>query len=213
MFLKAIEIFLHLDKYLQAIVDQYSALTYWLLFLIIFLETGIVVTPFLPGDSLLFTAGALAAINAFRVEILFLVIFIAAILGDTANYHIGKYIGPKVFNKESSIFFHKEHLIRAQKFYEKYGKKAIIIARFVPIMRTFAPFVAGIGKMSYKIFIIYNIIGAAVWCGLFVFGGFLFGNITWVKENFGVIVVAIILFSFIPIFKEIAFHYWQKNKL
>jgi membrane-associated protein len=212
MILRVIEIFLHLDKYLQAIVDQYSALTYGLIFLIIFLETGIVVTPFLPGDSLLFTAGALAAINSFDIGILFLVILFAAILGDTANYHIGKYIGPKVFNKESSFFFHKEHLARAQKFYEKYGKKAIIIARFVPIMRTFAPFVAGIGKMSYRTFIVYNIIGGTIWCGLFTFGGYLFGNIPWVKENFGVIVIAIIFISCIPVFKEIAFHYWQKRK-
>lgn len=212
MFLRAIEIFLHLDKYLQAIVDEYSALTYGLLFLIIFLETGIVITPFLPGDSLLFTAGALAAIDSFRIEILFLIIFIAAVLGDTINYHIGKYIGPKIFTKESSFFFHKEHLTRAQKFYEKYGKKAIIIARFVPIMRTFAPFVAGIGKMSYKVFLAYNIIGATIWCGLFIFGGFLFGNIPWVRENFGVIVVAIIFISLIPVFKEVAFHYLQKKK-
>jgi membrane-associated protein len=209
---KIIEIFLHLDKYLQAIVDQYSALTYGLLFLIIFLETGIVVTPFLPGDSLLFTAGALAAIDSFNVGILFLIVLFAAILGDTVNYHIGKYIGPKIFTKESSFFFHKEHLIRAQKFYEKYGKKAIIIARFAPVIRTFAPFVAGIGKMPYKTFIAYNIIGGTVWCGLFIFGGFLFGNIPWVKENFGVIVVAIIFISFIPIFKEIVFHYLQKKK-
>lgn len=212
MILRVIEIFLHFDEYLQAIVDQYSALAYGLLFLIIFLETGIVATPFLPGDSLLFTAGALAAIGSLNVGALFLIILFAAILGDTANYHIGKFIGPKIFAKGSSLFFNKEYLTRAQKFYEKYGKKTIILARFVPIVRTFAPFVAGIGKMSYKIFLAYNVIGATLWCGLFIFGGFLFGNIPWIKENFGVIVVAIIFISLIPMFKEIAFHYLQKRK-
>lgn len=194
---------LHLDKYLQTIVNEYSALTYILLFLIIFLETGIVVTPFLPGDSLLFAAGTLAAVGAFNVEILFLIIFIAAVAGDALNYHIGKFVGPKVFKKESSSLFNKEYLIRAQKFYERHGKKTIILARFIPIIRTFAPFVAGIGTMPYRIFLIYNIVGAALWCGLFIFGGFLFGNIPWVKEHFGLIILAIIIISLLPLVKEI----------
>jgi len=166
-----IDIFLHLDDYLQMIVQQYSTLTYAILFAVVFLETGVVATPFLPGDSLLFAAGALSAMGSLRPEIIFFSLFVAAILGDTANYHIGKFIGPKIFKKENSSLFHKEHLARAQNFYEKYGGKTIIMARFIPIIRTFAPFVAGIGKMSYKKFLGYNVAGSALWCGLFVFGG------------------------------------------
>lgn len=211
MIFKFVEIIMHLDKYLQAIVNEYAAITYVLLFLIIFFETGIVLTPFLPGDSLLFTAGALAAIGSFRVEILFLIIFIAAVAGDAVNYHLGKFIGPKVFKKESSLLFNQKHLLRAQGFYEKYGKKTIILARFIPIIRTFAPFVAGIGAMPYRIFIIYNVIGAALWCSLFIFGGFLFGNIPWVKEHFGVLILAIIFVSLVPLIKEIIVHYFIKE--
>lgn len=212
MFSQAIEIVLHLDKYLQIIVNEYSIMAYALIFLIIFFETGIVVTPFLPGDSLLLTAGALAAVNSFNLGVLFLVIFIAAVLGDALNYHIGKFIGPKVFNKESSILFHKEHLVRAQKFYEKYGKKTIILARFVPMVRTFAPFVAGIGVMPYRIFIIYNILGAALWCCLFIFGGFLFGNIPLIKNHFGLLILLVVFISIIPIAKEIVFHFYTERK-
>ena len=212
MVFQILEVILHLDKYLQVIVNEYSAMTYVLLFLIIFLETGIIVTPFLPGDSLLFAAGALAATGSFKIGILFLVIFIAAVLGDTVNYHIGKLIGPKIFKKESSLLFHKEHLIRAQKFYEKHGKKTIILARFIPIIRTFAPFVAGIGTMSYWTFLAYNIIGAVLWCALFIFGGFLFGNIPWVKENFGLLIIAIIIISLIPLVKEIIVHFFMQKR-
>lgn len=197
------EIVLHLDKYLQLLVNQYSTATYLLLFLIIFLETGIVITPFLPGDSLLFVAGALAATGSFKIAVLFLVIFIAAVIGDTVNYHVGKYFGPKIFRKESSILFHKEYLVRAEKFYEKHGKKTIIIARFIPIIRTFAPFVAGIGRMPYGIFLIYNIVGAFLWCSLFIFGGYLFGNISWIKEHFGLLILGIIFISLMPVAKEI----------
>lgn len=203
MLLQFTDILLHLDQYLQTIVNEYSALTYLLLFIIIFLETGIVVTPFLPGDSLLFVAGTLSATGSFNIEILFLIIFIAAVLGDTINYHIGKFAGPKIFKKESSLFFNKEYLLRAQKFYEKHGKKTIILARFIPIIRTFAPFVAGIGVMPYKVFLVYNVIGAALWSGLFIFGGALFGNIPWVKEHFGILVLAIIFISLIPLVKEL----------
>lgn len=205
------EVLLHIDKYLQVIVNQYSVLTYAILFLVIFLETGIVVTPFLPGDSLLFAAGALAAIGAFKIGLLFFVIFIAAVLGDTLNYHIGKFIGPKIFRKESSLFFNREYLIRAQEFYHKHGKKTIILARFVPIIRTFAPFVAGIGLMRYRTFLMYNIIGALLWTSLFVFGGYLFGNIPIVQENFGIFVIAIIFISMIPLIKEIAVHFLRKR--
>ncbi len=212
MLFEAINTILHIDKYLEIAVNEYASLAYLLLFLIIFLETGIVITPFLPGDSLIFAAGALAATGSLRIEILFLTLFIAAISGDTLNYHIGKFIGPKVFRRESSFLFHKSHLLRAQTFYEKYGKKTIILARFVPIVRTFAPFVAGIGKMNYGIFLMYNVIGGALWSGLFVFGGYLFGGIPWIKNNFGLFVLVIILTSLIPILKELVVHLLKKEK-
>ncbi|MDO8499209.1 MAG: DedA family protein [bacterium] len=211
MILKFIEIILHLDKYLIVIVNDYSTLTYIFLFLIIFCETGLVIMPFLPGDSLLFAAGALAATGSFQIHLLFLILFIAAVLGDALNYHLGKTIGPKIFTRESSIFFHKEHLVKAQLFYEKHGKKTIILARFIPIVRTFAPFVAGIGAMSYKTFLTYNIIGAGLWCGLFTYGGFLFGNIQWVKDNFGIMIIVIILVSLAPIIKEAFTHFIKKK--
>lgn len=212
--LKLFEFILHIDKYLQTMVNQYSTLTYVLLFLIILTETGIVIMPFLPGDSLLFAAGALAATGAFQIYTLFTLIFLAAVIGDTLNYHIGKFIGPKIFTKESSLFFHREHLVRAQHFYEKYGRKTIILARFIPIVRTFAPFVAGIGIMPYKIFLAYNILGGALWSAVFIFGGFFFGNIPTVQENFGLFIIGIILISLAPLVKEVIFHFLsQKNKL
>ena len=211
MLLEFVNVILHIDTYLQTIVNEYATLTYAILFLIVFLETGLVVTPFLPGDSLLFAAGAIAATRALNVEFLFLIIFIAAVLGDTVNYHLGKYIGPKVFKKENSLLFHKEHLVRAQTFYQKYGKKTIILARFVPIIRTFAPFVAGIGTMSYGVFLWYNIIGAALWCGLFIFGGFMFGNVPWVKEHFGILIITIIVLSIVPLLKEAYTHFMAKK--
>jgi len=211
MLLKLIETILHLDESLQMIASQYTVLAYALLFLIIFLETGIVVTPFLPGDSLLFVGGALAATGLFDIKILFLTVFVAAVAGDTVNYHIGKYLGPKIFKKESSWLFHKEHLLRAQAFYEKHGKKTIILARFIPIIRTFAPFVAGIGSMSYRVFLAYNIIGGFFWSGLFTFSGFLFGNIPWIKERFGLMVIIIILISLLPLLKELIAHFLLKK--
>lgn len=192
-------------------VNQYSTLTYVLLFLIILTETGVVIMPFLPGDSLLFAAGALAATGAFQIYTLFFLIFTAAVIGDTLNYHIGKFIGPKIFTKESSLFFHKEHLARAQHFYEKHGKKTIILARFIPIIRTFAPFVAGIGVMPYKIFLIYNIIGGALWSAMFIFGGFFFGNIPLIQENFGLFIIGIILISLTPLVKELVYHFLLKK--
>lgn len=210
--MQIIEFILHIDIHLRAIVEAYSAFTYFMLFGIIFLETGIVVTPFLPGDSLLFSAGALAATGSLNIVLVFIVIFCAAVLGDTLNYHIGKYIGPKIFTRESSWLFRKQHLIRAQQFYTKYGKKTIILARFIPIIRTFAPFVAGIGTMSYGVFLCYNIIGALIWSALFVFGGFLFGNISWVQEHFGLLIIAIIITSFIPVIKELICHLITKHK-
>ena len=206
------EFILHIDKYLQTMVSQYSTLTYVILFLIIMCETGVVVMPFLPGDSLLFAAGALAATGSFNIYTLFILIFMAATIGDTLNYHIGKFIGIKIFTKESSLFFHREHLVRAQHFYEKHGRKTIILARFIPIVRTFAPFVAGIGVMPYKIFLMYNIIGGALWSALFIFGGFFFGNIPAVKENFGLLIIGIIFISLIPIVKELIFHFLPKKE-
>lgn len=212
-FLKVfLDFILHIDTYLYAIIQTYDVWTYGLLFLVIFLETGLVVMPFLPGDSLLFVAGAFAATDALDIKWVFLVIFIAAIIGDTVNYHIGKFIGPKVFVKEQSWLFHKEHLARAQRFYEKHGGKTIILARFIPVIRTFAPFVAGIGRMQYLRFLSYNALGALLWCILFILGGYYFGNISFVKENFGIVIIVIIAISLIPVIKEIVAHRRMKRE-
>jgi len=192
-----IDLFLHLDKHIAEIIQQYGTLTYVILFLVIFAETGLVFTPFLPGDSLLFAAGAFAAKGSFDVHILFLILCIAAILGDTVNYWIGHYFGPKVF--EMNIrFLKKEYLERTHQFYEKHGGKTIIIARFIPIIRTFAPFVAGVGAMTYSKFFQFNVIGGIIWCALFVYAGYFFGNLDFVKNNFSVIVLAIIIISVLP---------------
>lgn len=203
MFSNFIDLILHIDIYIQQIALEYSTITYLFLFLIVFFETGIVIAPFLPGDSLLFAAGALSAKGIFNVGLIFLTFFLAAVLGDTLNYHIGKYIGPQIFKREDTVLFNKKHLIRTQLFFNKHGKKTIIIARFVPIVRTFAPFVAGIGLMHYFTFISYNIIGAFLWCSIFVFGGYLFGNISLIKDHFGLLVIGIIIISFIPFIIEI----------
>ena len=192
-----IDLFLHLDVHLNELILQYGAVTYIILFLVIFAETGLVVTPFLPGDSLLFAAGTFAAIGSFDVALLFILLCIAAILGDTVNYWIGHYIGPKVFHKETK-FIKKEYLVRTHNFFEKHGGKTIIIARFIPIIRTFAPFVAGVGAMTYSKFILYNITGGTVWVAMFVFGGYYFGNISFVKNNFSIVIIVIILISILP---------------
>ncbi|MDD8015811.1 MAG: DedA family protein [Acidobacteriota bacterium] len=193
-----IDFFLHLDKHLSELILQYKAWTYLILFVVIFCETGLVVTPFLPGDSLLFAAGSFAALGAMKVGWLFVILVIAAVGGDTVNYWIGHYFGPKIFQKENVRFFKKEYLERTHAFYEKHGGKTIIIARFVPIIRTFAPFVAGIGSMSYAKFISYNVIGGVSWIALFVFGGYFFGNIPLVKKNFSLVILAIIFISLLP---------------
>ena len=198
---KIIDLFLHVDKNLAVIISQYGMLTYGILFLVVFMETGLVVTPFLPGDSLLFASGALAAMGSFKIWILYPLMLAAAIIGDTVNYWIGDYLGKEVFEKNSKIF-KKEYLDEAEEFYAKHGGKAIVFARFVPIVRTFAPFVAGVSKMSYKHFIAYNVIGGFAWVTMFLFGGFLFGNIPFVKENFHYVVVVIVLISVVPIFWE-----------
>ncbi|MBF0529222.1 MAG: DedA family protein [Deltaproteobacteria bacterium] len=193
-----IDFILHLDRHLAEIVGAYGQLTYVLLFLIVFLETGLVVTPVLPGDSLLFTAGAIAALGALNVAWLFVLLSVAAITGDTVNYWIGHLIGPKVFNKENSRWFKKEYLEKTHKFYEKYGGKTIIIARFIPIIRTFAPFVAGVGAMTYWRFIVYNIAGGLAWTSIFIFGGYHFGNLPVVKRHFSLVIVIIVVLSVMP---------------
>ncbi|MFH1173347.1 MAG: DedA family protein [bacterium] len=206
-----LDLFFHLDVYLKLAVQEYSTLVYFLLFGVVFLETGLVITPFLPGDSLLFAAGALAAVGSFNIWLLFSILFVAAVIGDTVNYHLGKFFGPQVFRKEKSFFFNQKYLLKAQAFYEKHGGKTIILARFIPIIRTFAPFVAGIGVMSYAKFLSYNVIGAGLWCILFVFGGYLFGNIPWVQANFNLIILLIIISSVLPLVKEV-FSYLFRRK-
>lgn len=193
-----VDFVLHLDKHLSSLIQQFGLWTYFILFVVVFCETGFVVTPFLPGDSLLFAAGTFAAIGAFKVGWLVVILSAAAIIGDTVNYWIGNYVGPKVFTKEKTRFFKKEYLDRTHEFYEKHGGKTIIIARFIPIIRTFAPFVAGIGKMSYGRFLSYNVIGGIVWVTLFVFGGYFFGNIPVVKKNFSLVIILIIIISILP---------------
>ena len=192
------EILLHLDKHLDLVIRNYGIWTYSILFLIIFLETGLVVTPFLPGDSLLFAVGTFAALGSLDARWLIISMSIAAIAGDTVNYWIGYMVGPKVFNKEKSRFLNKEYLYRTHRFYEKYGGKTIILARFIPIIRTFAPFVAGIGSMTYRRFILYNISGGIAWVVIFVLGGYLFGNIPVVKQNFSLAIFVIIILSILP---------------
>jgi membrane-associated protein len=193
-----INFFLHIDQHLKVIIDQYDTWTYLILWMIVFCETGLVVTPFLPGDSLLFAAGALSVGGALNVHTLVLFLLVAAVLGDAVNYAIGHYFGPKLLSKPNSKVFRKEYLDRTQRFYEKYGGKTIIIARFVPIVRTFAPFLAGVGSMRYRQFALYNVVGAALWVILFVYGGYWFGDLEFVKKNFSLVIIAIIFLSILP---------------
>jgi membrane-associated protein len=192
------EILMHLDKHLDVVIRNYGIWTYAILFLIIFLETGLVITPFLPGDSLLFAAGTFAARGSLNAWLLIASLSIAAIAGDSVNYWIGYIVGPQVFSKEKSRFLNKKHLYRTHQFYEKYGGKTIILARFIPIIRTFAPFVAGIGSMTYRRFILYNISGGIAWVTILALGGYLFGNIPIVKQNFSLAIFAIIILSILP---------------
>ncbi|MBP7964402.1 MAG: DedA family protein [Caldilineaceae bacterium] len=196
-----IDLILHLDKHLVVLIADYGVWTYVILFTIIFCETGLVVTPFLPGDSLLFAAGALAALGSMSVVWLLVLLIIAAIAGDSLNYWVGKRLGLRVFNANIP-FLKKEYLTRTEKFYEKYGTKTIFLARFVPIVRTIAPFVAGVGTMEYGRFLSYNVIGGITWVAFFTLGGYFFGNLPVVKENFGIVVIAIILISVLPMVFE-----------
>ncbi|MEW6115717.1 MAG: DedA family protein [Nitrospirota bacterium] len=201
-----IDIFTHLDKHLSMVIQQYGTLTYVILFLIIYCETGLVVTPFLPGDSLLFAAGTFAALGALDVSWLFGLLVVAALAGNTTNYWIGHFIGPKIFRKEDVRFLNRKHLERTHHFYEKYGGKTIIIARFVPIVRTFAPFVAGIGRMTYTRFISYDVFGSTAWIGVCVFAGYFFGNIPVIKQNFSLAILGVIFISIMPGLIELLRH-------
>ncbi len=194
---------LHMEKYLPYWVAHFGIFTYIILFLVIFVETGLVVTPFLPGDSLLFAAGAIAALpgGGLNVVALYLVVAVAAVAGDTVNYWIGHYIGPRAFSG-SVRFLKKDYLLRTQAFYEKHGGKTIFLARFVPIVRTFAPFVAGVGEMRYGYFISYNIFGGLIWTALFTFLGYFFGNLPFIQQNFSLVVVAIVIISVLPMVYE-----------
>ena len=193
-----IDLFLHLDTHLSAITSEYGLLTYLLLFVIVFCETGLVITPFLPGDSLIFATGALAATGSLDLFTILVVLCIAAIAGDTVNYQIGHLFRDKVANRENIRFIKQEHLDRTHAFFEKHGIKTIIIARFVPIIRTFAPFVAGIGIMPYSTFISYNVIGGVAWVVSFLLGGYFFGNLPVVKDNFSFVILGIIIVSLLP---------------
>ena len=194
----------HLDAHLAAFLEQYGVWVYVLLFLIVFCETGFVVTPFLPGDSLLFVVGALCATGGLSIGLVIVLLVSAALLGDNTNYWAGRWLGPRVFRWEDSIFFSRKHLDRTREFYERHGGKTIVIARFMPFVRTFAPFVAGIGQMRYARFLVYNVAGGVGWIVILVAGGYLFGNIPVVRRNFSLVIFAIIVLSILPALVEVA---------
>ena len=204
-----LDIFLHLDRHLHAIIESWGPWTYVLLFAIIFCETGLVVTPFLPGDSLLFAAGAMAALypDSLSIVLLLVLLTVAAVVGDTVNYAIGRWIGPRAF-RVNAWFLKHEHLVRTQEFYERHGGKTIVLARFVPIIRTFAPFVAGVGRMNYPQFLFYNVVGGIVWVVVCTLAGYFFGNVPIVKRNFELVVVGIVLLSVLPI----AWEFWAARR-
>jgi membrane-associated protein len=207
-----IDFFLHAERHLEWFIKNYDFWIYALLFAIIFCETGLIVTPFLPGDSLLFAVGALAGKQLIQVEIVTPLLLVAAILGDAVNYSIGKWMGPKVFQYESNRFLNKAHLMKAHAFYEKYGGRAIILARFVPIVRTFAPFVAGVGSMTYSKFALYNVSGAFLWVGIFLGGGYYFGGLEVVQKNMKLVILGIIVVSVLPIVWVFAKAWLEKRK-
>lgn len=208
-FRKNMDIFgfiLHIDEYIANIISLFGPWTYVILFGIIFAETGLVITPFLPGDSLLFAVGALAGGGFLNIWVIYVVMLVAAIVGDTVNYWVGHHFGPKVFSKENSRIFNRAYLEKTREFYEKHGGKTIILARFLPIIRTFAPFVAGVGKMHYRTFFFYNVVGAVVWVTSFTFAGYFFGALPFVKKNFEYLVIGIIVLSVVPFFWEYIRH-------
>jgi membrane-associated protein len=209
----AVEFVLHIDTHLFTLCTAYGAWVYAILFLIVFCETGLVVTPFLPGDSLLFAVGALAALNAIEARIAAPLLVAAALSGDNVNYWVGRYLGPRVFQKEKSKFLNKDHLERTHRFYEKHGRKAVVIARFLPIIRTFAPFVAGIGRMTYRIFLTFSVLGAALWVGLFVAGGYYFGNIPIIKNNFSIVILVLVLIPGMPALIEFLRMWFRKKRI
>ena len=210
--MQIIDFFLHLGDYLALIIQMFGVWTYVILFLVIFAETGLVVAPFLPGDSLIFIVGAFAALGHLNIILVYVILLVAAILGDTVNYWLGSKLGAKVFSRENSKIFNKKYLKKTEEFYEKHGGKTIILARFVPVVRTFAPFVAGIGKMKYSTFISYNIVGGFVWVTSLVFAGYFFGNLPVVKDNFEIAIYVIILVSLFPVFFEVIKHKLEKRK-
>ncbi len=212
---KTIHVFMHLDIYLNALAASMGHWLYGVLFVVIFCETGLVVTPFLPGDSLLFAIGALASVEGSVIELPFAIVLLtaAAVLGDACNYAIGKYIGPKIFSKDTGVWLNKKHLIAAHNFYEKYGGKTIVLARFIPIIRTFAPFVAGIGKMTYWHFALYNITGAILWVLIFTLGGYYFASTPLVQKHFHFVILGIIVISVLPaVYEFIAAKYKAKKE-
>ena len=208
--MQLIEFILHVDQHLIEFVRDYGMWVYAILFLIIFVETGLVVMPLLPGDSLLFAAGAIAATGAMDPVLLSALLFVAAVLGDSLNYQIGHYIGPRAFNIKSR-FIKRDHLLKTQAFFEKHGGKTIIFARFMPIIRTFAPFIAGVGSMQYSRFLMFNVVGGAAWVLSFIWLGYFFGNLPVIKDNFTYVIFAIIILSLMPALVEFVRHYWSNN--
>ena len=205
-----IRVILHLDEELSALSNSLGGWLYVILFAVVFCETGLIITPFLPGDSLLFAVGTLVALPeaGLSLPLMFVLLTVAAIMGDAVNYRIGRMIGPKIFRSEKSRLLNRNHLLKAQHFYERHGGKAIFLARFVPIVRTFAPFVAGAGKMNYFRFWMFNVSGAIIWVGLFLVGGYVFGNLPIVKKYFSLVMLGIIVVSVLPI----AFEWWRDRK-
>jgi len=208
--LKFLDIVLHLDKYLGVLISQYGVWTYLIVFLVLFLETGLVFTPFLPGDSLLFTAGTIAGMGLFKIGLLYLICTAAVVLGDNCNYWIGHFIGSKILHSKRKLI-NKEYVAKTRKFFHRYGAFTLIIGRFMPIIRTFTPFLAGVGRMKYSKFFIYDFVGTIFWVAIFLFGGYFFGGLPFVKAHFALMVLLIIFVSFIPVIYQVGKHFWKKK--
>lgn len=206
-----VSLFLHLDRVLGSVIRAYGAGTYLLLFIIIFCETGLIITPFLPGDSLLFAAGAFAALGSLKIELLLVLCFLAAFIGDAVNYSIGRRLGLGAFYAIEGRILKRAHLEKAERFYARYGGRAIVLSRFMPVIRTLAPFLAGVSRMPYRAFIGYNLIGAAAWVLLFLLGGYFFGTIPVVQRNFSLVIVVIVAISFTPVVYEFLVNRFQKR--